>query len=97
MRINKIELAEKIADHADMNKKDAKTMLDSFMDVVIGELQDGNSVSLTGFGKFSAKKRAGRVGVNPQNPDEKINIPEVTVPKFKAGLTLKRALKENDQ
>ena len=96
MRINKVELAEKIADEAGTTKKDAKNMLDSFMDVVIDELKEGNSVSLTGFGKFSAKKRAGRVGVNPQNPDEKIQIPEVTVPKFKAGLTLKRALKENE-
>ncbi|MFB6181981.1 MAG: HU family DNA-binding protein [Candidatus Magasanikbacteria bacterium] len=96
MRINKIELAEKIADEAGTSKKDAKNMLDAFVDVTIDELQKGNEVSVTGFGKFSAKKRAGRMGVNPQNPDEKIEIPEVTVPKFKAGLTLKRALKENE-
>jgi DNA-binding protein HU-beta len=97
MRINKIELAEKIANEADMNKKDAKEFLDTFVDVVIDELKEGNSVSVTGFGKFSAKERAGRMGVNPQDPDEKIEIPEVTVPKFKAGLTLKRALKESTQ
>ncbi|MBT7228017.1 DNA-binding protein, partial [Candidatus Parcubacteria bacterium] len=34
-----------------------------------------------------------RMGVNPQNPKEKIQIPAVVVPKFKSGKTLKDALK----
>ena len=38
-------------------------------------------------------QRAGRMGVNPQKPTEKIQIPSVTVPKFKAGKALKDALK----
>jgi nucleoid DNA-binding protein len=33
------------------------------------------------------------MGVNPQSPSEKIQIPAVTVPKFKAGKGLKDALK----
>jgi len=33
------------------------------------------------------------MGVNPQKPTEKIHIPAVTVPKFKAGKGLKDALK----
>ena len=40
-----------------------------------------------------SKRRAGRTGVNPQDPTEKIQIPSVTVPKFKAGKGLKDALK----
>jgi nucleoid DNA-binding protein len=32
--------------------------------------------------------------VNPQKPTERIQIPEVRVPKFKAGKTLKDALKK---
>jgi len=56
-------------------------------------LQAGNEVNIAGFGAFSAKTRAGRIGVNPQNPSQKIEIPPVTVPKFKAGKRLKDALK----
>jgi len=37
------------------------------------------------------------MGVNPQNPKEPMKIPSVTVPKFKAGKTLKDALKTKDK
>jgi hypothetical protein len=37
------------------------------------------------------------MGVNPQNPTEKIRIPDVTVPKFKAGKGLKDALKQKSE
>jgi len=40
-----------------------------------------------------ARERAARMGVNPQNPSEKMQIPAVVVPKFKAGKALKDALK----
>ncbi|PIZ26843.1 MAG: DNA-binding protein HU, partial [Chloroflexi bacterium CG_4_10_14_0_8_um_filter_46_9] len=55
-------------------------------------LKKGEEVVLTGFGTFSAKQRAARQGVNPRT-GEKIQIPAVTVPKFKAGKALKDALK----
>ena len=55
--------------------------------------QNGDTVNIAGFGQFSAKTRAGRIGVNPQKPSEKITIPPVTVPKFKAGKALKDSLK----
>ena len=56
-------------------------------------LKAGGEVTIAGFGAFSAKQRAGRTGVNPQNPSQKIQIPPVVVPKFKAGKALKDALK----
>ena len=59
----------------------------------ITTLKSGGEVAFAGFGTFSAKKRAARVGVNPKKPTEKIQIPAMTVPKFKAGKALKDALK----
>ena len=46
-----------------------------------------------GFGKFSTAHRAARMGVNPRNPSEKVQIQASTVPKFSAGSTLKQAVK----
>ena len=60
-------------------------MVEAFVDVVTGTLKSGGEVNIAGFGAFMAKTRKGRTGVNPQNPTEKIQIPSVTVPKFKAG------------
>ncbi len=68
-------------------------MLNAFVDLVTTALKKNEEVVLTGFGAFSAKQRAARTGVNPQNPTQKIQIPAVTVPKFKAGKALKDALK----
>jgi DNA-binding protein HU-beta len=93
--VNKIELADKLAAKIGVTKKQAEDMLNAFEEVVTQTLQEGGEVTLTGFGSFLTKKREARMGVNPQHPGEKIQIPAVTVPKFKAGKSLKDALKTN--
>ena len=92
--MNKALLAQKIAEQVGISKKEAENMLASFVEIVIKTLQSGDEVTISGFGAFSAKVRAGRIGVNPQKPSQKIQIPSVTVPKFKAGKGLKDALKK---
>ncbi|MBI4652635.1 HU family DNA-binding protein [Candidatus Kuenenbacteria bacterium] len=91
--MNKAELIQVIADKVGVKKVEAEKMVSTFIDVVTATLKKKGEVVLTGFGTFSAKKRAARVGVNPQKPTEKIKIAATTVPKFKAGKTLKDALK----
>ncbi|PIT86347.1 MAG: HU family DNA-binding protein [Candidatus Magasanikbacteria bacterium CG10_big_fil_rev_8_21_14_0_10_43_6] len=91
--MNKAALAQAIADKVGASRKESEEMVNAFVRIVITELQKGETVNIAGFGQFSAKTRAGRIGVNPQNPTQKIQIPPVTVPKFKAGKALKDALK----
>jgi DNA-binding protein HU-beta len=95
--MNKAEMADVIAEKVDVSKKQADEMLEVFENTVISTLKSGGEVSLTGFGTFSAKRREARMGVNPQKPTERIQIPAVTVPKFKAGKTLKDSLKQSGQ
>ena len=91
--MNKAILIERIAAEAEVSKKDAEKMIDSFVKITINELKAGNEVSITGFGTFLSRIRHARGGVNPQKPTERIQIPEVKVAKFKTGKTLKDALK----
>jgi DNA-binding protein HU-beta len=91
--MNKAELAQTLAEKQNVSKREAEDMLNAFVEVVTMTLKKGEEVVLTGFGAFSAKQRAARTGVNPQNPSQKIQIPAVMVPKFKAGKALKDALK----
>lgn len=91
--MNKAELIEKIAEKVGVSKKQAEDMVEAFQEITTSALKEGGEVTLTGFGTFMAKKRSARAGVNPQNPSERIQVPEVTVPKFKAGKALKDALK----
>ncbi len=91
--MNKAELAMKLSEKIDLPKKRAEEIIETLADIVIQELKAGGEVTVAGFGAFSARTRAARMGVNPQKPTEKITIPEVRVPKFKAGKTLKDSLK----
>lgn len=93
--MNKAELINVIAEKVGVTKKQAEDMIECFVDTVISELKKNEEVTIAGFGQFMAKTRAGRTGVNPQRPTEKIQIPPVRVPKFKAGKSLKDALKQN--
>ncbi len=92
--MNKPELINTIAKKTGLGKKDVEKVLNSFEKVTIETLKKGGEVVLTGFGTFLTRYRSARMGVNPQNPSEKIQVPAVTVPKFKAGKTLKDALKK---
>lgn len=91
--MNKATLIEALATQNNLPKKEVETILNAFEAMVISTLKAGEEVVLTGFGTFTAKKRSARMGVNPQKPTEKIQIPEVIVPKFKAGKNLKNGLK----
>ena len=95
--MNKAGLIEKLAETIPgINKKQAEMMLDSVVDTIISELKSGRKVNIVGFGSFEAKTRHARGGINPQNPTQRIRIPQVTVAKFKTGKTLKDALKHKD-
>jgi len=91
--MNKATLIERLAAEAAITRKQAEDALDGLVNIIISELKAGNEVTITGFGTFMAKTRHARGGVNPQKPSERIQIPEVTVAKFKTGKTLKDALK----
>jgi len=91
--MNKANLIDKISAKTGMEKRQVLQVLDTFEEVVIDRLKAGDEVTLTGFGTFIAKFRSARGGVNPQKPEERIQVPAVTVPKFRAGKTLKDALK----
>ncbi len=92
--MNKAQLIEAVSIKAGVSRKEAEDVLEAFEKLVIERLKSGQELTLTGFGTFSARERKERQGVNPQNPSEKITIPTVIVPKFKAGKTLKDALKK---
>ncbi len=93
--MNKSELAEAISARANVTKKEAEDMVQAFMDIATSQLAKDGEVVLAGFGTFSSRVRAGRIGVNPQNTSEKITIHPTKVAKFKAGKNLKEALKKS--
>lgn len=92
--MNKAELALRLSERMQIPKKQAEDFVEYFEEIVTKALVDGNEVTIAGFGTFSARTRSARMGVNPRNPSERIQVPEVRVPKFKAGKALKDSLKK---
>jgi DNA-binding protein HU-beta len=89
--MNKGELIDAVAASAGLSRADATKAVDGVLDAVTGALAGGGSVSLVGFGTFSVKSRAARMGRNPRT-GEAIQISASKVPGFKAGKALKDAV-----
>ena len=90
--MNKAELVSRMAEKSELTKKEAEVALNAFMESVEEALIEGEKVQLTGFGTFEVRERAARVGRNPRNPEETIEIAASLAPAFKAGKKLKEAL-----
>ena len=85
--MNKQELIEAIASHAELTKADAKKAVDAFIGATTAALKKGDRLALVGFGSFSVADRAARTGRNPQT-GETIKIKAKKVARFKAGKEL---------
>ncbi|MCL5435551.1 MAG: HU family DNA-binding protein [Patescibacteria group bacterium] len=92
--MNKASLIEALAERTGTVRGEAEKMVNTLFEIITDSMKKGEEVTITGFGSFSAHDRKGRVGVNPRNLAEKINIPTVRVPKFKAGIALKKAVRQ---
>jgi len=89
--VNKAELIEAVAEHAEMTKAEAGRAVDAVVSSITAAMKKQDDVSLIGFGTFTVRDRAARAGRNPQT-GETIQIAAAKVPAFKAGKALKDAV-----
>ena len=91
--MTKQDLVASIAAAVGISKKSGAECLEALLATITKELKSGKNVTITGFGTFRISHRAARTGVNPRNPTQKIKIPAMNVPAFKAGKSLKDAVR----
>ncbi len=91
--MNKSDLIEQLAARLSVTYTEAERMLNTFINLTYETLRNGGKVNISGFGQFSVSHRHPRIGVNPRNPSQKIQIPELNTPKFRAGEAFKDAVK----
>lgn len=89
--MNKSELIEKIAAEADLSTASAGRALNAALGAISASLQQGESVTLVGFGTFLVRHRGPREGRNVRT-GESIHIPASNAAAFKPGKALKEAL-----
>lgn len=86
--MNKGELVDKIAEKANVTKKQADAVLSAALESIVDAVSSGEKVTLVGFGAFEPRERKAREGRNPKT-GAKMQIPATTVPAFSAGKLFK--------
>lgn len=88
----KSKLVNIIADkYPHLYQRDVERVVNTIFDEITNALSQGNRVELRGFGAFSVKTRAPRIGRNPRT-GEAVAVAEKNVPFFKTGKDLRERL-----
>jgi len=90
--MTKADLIEKVQGaHADLSKRHVAQLVDAVFEQLAKGIRKDKRFVMPGFGTFSVKKRAGRVGRNPRTGAE-IKIAPTRTVNFKPAPELKKAL-----
>ena len=73
--MTKQEFVDRVAQKANLSRRDAADAVDAVLDSITDVLKGGGEVNFTGFGKFSTQHREERQGVNPRNPSREGHDP----------------------
>ena len=84
-------LAAKLADDHQMSKKQAESVLNDMVGLVVKSLKKGERIRIGGLGILQVRKRAARMGRNPAT-GEQIKIKASKKVAFRASKELKEAV-----
>lgn len=94
--MNKKELIDKIAKKTTLTRPQIQQVIDDTFEIISQEMSEGGKVKMIGFGTFSIKKRAERIGSNPRT-GEKITIEARNAPVFSPGKKLIEKVNRNNR
>jgi DNA-binding protein HU-beta len=86
--MQKKEFIEKLSEKLESTKAEAEKNLNAVFELITEIMKKGEEFLMPGFGKFVTQHKSARKGRNPGTGEE-INIPEKTIPVFKAASHLK--------
>lgn len=94
--LSKAMIADSLCAELNINKPDAKLMVEEFFETIRLALENGQHVKLSGFGNFNLRDKPQRPGRNPKTGEE---IPVVArrVVTFKPGLKLKTKVEKREK
>ncbi|MBP3774247.1 MAG: HU family DNA-binding protein [Bacteroidaceae bacterium] len=91
--MNNKEFIAELSEKMQLPAKDAQRMVKNMLDSITTLLEEGNDVSINGFGTFDVKKRNDRVMVHPVS-GAKMLVPPKLVLNFKQSATFKEQMRE---
>ena len=84
-------IAKLAAKNPALYHRDIERLVGTILDEIGGALRRGDRVELRGFGAFSVKQRAARIGRNPRTGDS-VAVAKKVAPFFKTGKELRDRL-----
>ena len=90
--MNKEELVKEVSKKAKVSQKSTADVIAATLETIEKAVAKGKKVTLVGFGTFEPRKRAARIGRNPQTGKE-LKIAAKTVPAFTAGKKFREIVK----
>ncbi|GAB4012325.1 MAG: hypothetical protein Fur0010_08080 [Bdellovibrio sp.] len=88
MSLTKADIVERVYKEAGFSKKEAADLVDLVFKIIKDTLSKGEKVKISGFGNFSIRDKATRIGRNPQT-GEAMEISARRVLTFKPSQVLK--------
>lgn len=90
--VTKSDLIKRLAEaNPHLRLVDVERIVATVFEQITAALERGDRIELRGFGAFSVRARAARVGRNPRTGDE-VTVPDKVVPHFKTGKDLRERL-----
>ena len=93
--MNNKEFITELARRSGYSQEDTQRMVRCVIESVASAFDEGDSVSVPGFGSFELKKRMERIVVNPST-GQKMLVPPKIVLAFKPSLSVKNQMKKGD-
>jgi DNA-binding protein HU-beta len=91
--MTKSEIVREVAKSSKLDVRTTNELLQAFLSVVGETIRSGERITISGFGTFSGSERAEREGVHPHDSSQRIVIPSLVVPSFRASDQLKEKIR----
>jgi len=70
MALTKVDIIGKIVDQCNFSKKQATDVVEQLLEIIKANLESGDDVMVSGFGKFCVNTKKERRGRNPATGDD---------------------------
>lgn len=90
--MNKREFTAAVAERTGIAQQAASEYVEAFFTTIADTVASGEKVTITGFGAFERVQRPARDARNPAT-GATVHVPATFVPKFRAGASLKDAVR----
>ncbi len=94
--MTKADLIDAVYEEFDFSKKESAEIVETMLDIIKENLENGDNVKLSGFGSFNIRDKRARRGRNPQTGED-MTISQRRVLTFRASNILRDELNKSQK